>query len=268
MKISIITINYNNLIGLKKTVDSVINQTSQQVEYIIIDGGSTDGSAEYIQEHSNNFHYWVTENDKGIYNAMNKGIAKANGDYVFFLNSGDCFFDNTVVDNFISFHPTAAIVYGNLVKVYPDETHEIDKGLQKSNLTLGDIFLGNLNHQATFIKKTLFEKYGGYKENYKVISDWAFLLLTIGINSESSAYYDFNISYFDMTGICNSKDGTMKSERDIELKNIVPAYLYTDYKRMGVYRSKATFYDKLEKHRVIWLLIRLYNKITNSKLWG
>ena len=93
-KLSIITINYNNLEGLKRTVESVINQTSKEFEYIVIDGGSNDGSGAYIESKSEHIDYWVSEPDKGIYNAMNKGIAKASGEYLLFLNSGDHLFSN------------------------------------------------------------------------------------------------------------------------------------------------------------------------------
>ena len=89
MKLSIITINYNNKNGLQKTIDSVISQTFKDFEWIIIDGGSTDGSKELIEKYSQHITYWVSEPDKGIYNAMNKGIKVAKGEYLFFLNSGD-----------------------------------------------------------------------------------------------------------------------------------------------------------------------------------
>ena len=91
MKFSIITINYNNVEGLRNTIKSVVNQTYTDYEFIIIDGGSTDGSVEVIKEYANIITYWVSEPDKGIYNAMNKGIEVANGEYLNFMNSGDCF---------------------------------------------------------------------------------------------------------------------------------------------------------------------------------
>lgn len=84
-RLSIITINYNNLEGLKKTVESVVNQTWQEFEYIVIDGGSTDGSATYLESQNDKITYWVSEPDKGIYSAMNKGIAKATGEYLLFF---------------------------------------------------------------------------------------------------------------------------------------------------------------------------------------
>ena len=90
MKFSIVTINYNNLAGLKKTRESIISQTCKNYEWIVIDGGSTDGAKEFLQEHSNEMSYWCSEKDKGVYNAQNKGIALAKGDYMICMNSGDC----------------------------------------------------------------------------------------------------------------------------------------------------------------------------------
>ena len=91
MKLSIITVNLNNLEGLKKTYESVVCQTFTDYEWIVIDGGSTDGSREFIEQHQDKFAYWCSEPDKGIYNAMNKGIMRAKGEYLNFMNSGDCF---------------------------------------------------------------------------------------------------------------------------------------------------------------------------------
>ena len=115
-KISIITINYNNLEGLKRTMESVVNQTWREFEYIVIDGGSTDRSAAYIASQSENIDYWVSEPDNGIYNAMNKGIAKATGEYLLFLNSGDSFYDANVLQNVSNFfNNDLSIIYGNSV---------------------------------------------------------------------------------------------------------------------------------------------------------
>lgn len=96
MKLSIITINYNNREGLRKTIESVVAQTTREFEYIVIDGGSTDGSVDVIKEFSDYIDYWVSEPDKGIYNAMNKGVKVAHGDYCQFLNSGDWLYDSNV----------------------------------------------------------------------------------------------------------------------------------------------------------------------------
>ncbi len=99
-KLSIITVNYNNLEGLKKTVKSVVDQTWSEFEYLIIDGGSTDGCLEYIKIKENEIDFWISEPDKGVYHAMNKGIQKATGEYVIFLNSGDHFYKKNVLQKY------------------------------------------------------------------------------------------------------------------------------------------------------------------------
>ena len=101
MKLSIITINYNNLAGLQKTMESVFSQTCKDFEYIVIDGASTDGSAEYIRAHADQLTYWVSEKDTGIYNAMNKGVRAAKGEYLLMLNSGDFLVDDRVIERIL-----------------------------------------------------------------------------------------------------------------------------------------------------------------------
>ena len=113
--LSVITINYNNYSGLQKTIESVINQTNKKFEYLIIDGGSYDESIAIIESHSNKINYWISEIDNGIYDAMNKGILNSNGDYVLFLNSGDTFYNNNVVEHFYNYIQTncSEIIYGS-----------------------------------------------------------------------------------------------------------------------------------------------------------
>lgn len=97
MRLSIITINYNNSIGLRKTIESVVSQTDNTFEYIIVDGGSSDGSVDIIKQYADKVSQWVSERDGGIYNAMNKGVRMAHGEYIMFLNSGDILYDNNVI---------------------------------------------------------------------------------------------------------------------------------------------------------------------------
>ena len=115
-KISIISINYNNKEGLRKTVESVVNQTYKNFEYIVIDGGSTDDSTDILDEYHEKINYIVSEPDSGIYNAMNKGIKVAKGDYLLFLNSGDCLIDQFVIQKVITeLNDKISIYYGNLI---------------------------------------------------------------------------------------------------------------------------------------------------------
>ena len=97
-KISIITINYNEKVGFEKTIKSVLNQSYQDFEFIIIDGGSTDGSINVIEKYKDSISYWVSEPDKGVYNAMNKGIRASKGEFVIFMNGGDCFNNDLVLE--------------------------------------------------------------------------------------------------------------------------------------------------------------------------
>lgn len=175
-KISIITINFNNLAGLKKTVESVVSQTWQEFEYIVIDGGSTDGSRAFIDSHNDKIDYWVSEPDNGIYNAMNKGILKASGDYLLFLNSGDHFFDKEVLNKNIQYIAKYDLIYFDLQMISATSTKIAS---YPESLRFSDLYFGSLPHPATFIKKTLFEKVGCYDENLKIVSDWKFFILAL-----------------------------------------------------------------------------------------
>ena len=117
MKLSIVTINLNNVAGLHETIISVLNQSSADLEYIIIDGGSTDGSAELIKEYSDRIYYWVSEPDSGIYNAMNKGIRKASGEYLLFLNSGDALASDNIVEEVFRADHNEEILYLSLIHI-------------------------------------------------------------------------------------------------------------------------------------------------------
>lgn len=181
--LSIITINYNNLAGLAKTVDSAFNQTWQEFEYIVIDGGSTDGSAAYLESHSDRFSSWVSEPDKGVYNAMNKGIAKATGEYLLFLNSGDHFFNDFVLQQYNNLLVEKDLIYFNLNTV-EDTLSWTDRYPDVLNFNF--FIPGTLPHPATFIKRNLFETVGFYDESLKIVSDWKFFM---------ESFYQYNCSY-------------------------------------------------------------------------
>ncbi|MBS1737220.1 MAG: glycosyltransferase, partial [Bacteroidetes bacterium] len=175
-KLSIITVNLNNLLGLQKTMQSVLEQTFTDYEYIIIDGGSTDGSKEYIAQHSNKLAYWVSEKDKGIYNAMNKGIKQSKGKYLLFLNSGDFFIRESVLSNLFSNKIDTDLVYCDVLWCEGDK---VWKGDFPSKLTLKYFVNASLPHQATLIKRELFNLVGLYDETIKISSDWKFFVLAI-----------------------------------------------------------------------------------------
>ena len=119
MTLSIITINYNNAAGLEKTIKSVISQTCKRYEFIIIDGGSKDGSKDIIEKYQDQITYWVSEPDNGIYNAMNKGVKVAKGEYCIFMNSGDIFVDNDVIRDVFNIGFSADIITGGIIILNP-----------------------------------------------------------------------------------------------------------------------------------------------------
>ena len=226
MKLSIITINYNNCDGLQRTIDSVICQTWRDFEWIVIDGGSTDGSKELIEEYQSHFSYWCSEPDKGVYNAMNKGIAKAKGEYLQFLNSGDCLYSSDVLQKVFGKERKADILYGYmLVKGRNDFGN---KAMMKPVLYWND-FIGNtLPHQSTFTKKALFEKYGYYDESYKIVADAKMFIKSIVWEKTSYEFIPEKISLFEGGGISASK--ALYDERDVRLRNeMFPKMVVDDY---------------------------------------
>ena len=168
MKLSIITINRNNAGGLKKTIESVVSQTFDNIEYIIIDGASTDKSIDVILSHKDKISYWVSEPDTGIYNAMNKGIRKANGDYLLFLNSGDYLVDETVIESVFVERPQSDIVCCRCNVSQDGKVIWVSNPPQR--VTFATLFFQGLNHQSTFIKRSLFMDLGLYDESLIVIT--------------------------------------------------------------------------------------------------
>jgi glycosyltransferase involved in cell wall biosynthesis len=171
--ISVITVNLNNLIGLKKTFESVINQYQSSYEFIIIDGGSKDGSVEFIKDNNLHLSYWISEKDKGVYHAMNKGLEQATGKYCIFLNSGDYFTNGNVLNDVHNqITGDEDLVYG---LISWEDTHELWNPMENFN-DFEIAFHSPIPHQATFFKVETLRKMNGYKENYKIISDWGIML--------------------------------------------------------------------------------------------
>ena len=157
MKFSVITINYNNKEGLLRTIKSVINQTYQDFEYIVIDGGSTDGSVDILKRYDRNITYWVSEKDNGIYNGMNKGIAIAKGDYLNFMNSGDTFYDENVLQHLADKQFSQDLIVGRDYH-YNAKTQQGFATILPPRISMLTFFIQTLPHQSTFFKRELFNK--------------------------------------------------------------------------------------------------------------
>lgn len=171
MKISVITINRNDASGLEKTIRSVAAQEYSDVEYIVIDGASTDGSVDVIHAHAQHITDWHSEPDTGIYNAMNKGIAKATGDWLIFMNAGDVFATHTILQQFVDGNYADDIVFGNQIRHYPDGRTDV---WQVDGQTIDFVFFARrgIPHQSTFIRNALFKQHGNYREDLPIYADW------------------------------------------------------------------------------------------------
>ncbi len=207
MIVSIITINYNNAIGLKKTIESVIRQNCKNIEFIVIDGNSNDGSKEVIIEHQSNINSWVSESDNGIYQAMNKGIEKANGDYLLFLNSGDFLYDQNVIQSVINKKITSDIAYGNMIIDYGNKQ---ETGIMPNTIKFEQMFFDTLWHPVSFIKKNLFQKYGKYDERFKIVGDYEWFFKVIVNHGIELIHLQETISVYNMEGISSSQENTEK----------------------------------------------------------
>lgn len=228
LKLSIITINLNNASGLRKTIESVVSQTFSDFEYIVIDGGSNDGSVDMIKEYSEKITYWVSEPDKGIYNAMNKGINKANGEYCLFLNSGDWLVDDNVIDSIFKNDVSADILFGNTIAINNDGT-KLMKGPSTGNISAYQLITNTLPHQGSYIKRSLFDIYGKYDECFEIVSDWKFFLEMILFKNVSVHYINSVVSIIDPNGISNKKVDLDLSERKKILSGLFPKKVIEDY---------------------------------------
>ena len=226
MRYSVITINYNNKDGLRSTIESVISQTFTDFEYIIIDGGSTDGSVDIIKENARHLAFWVSEPDKGIYNAMNKGTIHAAGDYLIFMNSGDCFHSSNALSEARDY--TEDIICGKILR--GNSTNPC--GHNKPTITMVDLIRDTLPHQAMFIKKDLLVKHP-YDENFKIYSDGKFAIESIIFDNCTFRNIDAIVADYDINGISANSNKKWNEEKNIILAKFLPPRIIADYNRLA-----------------------------------
>ena len=267
MKLSIITINLNNKDGLRKTIESVVSQTFSDYEYIVIDGASTDGSVEVIKEYEDKITYWVSEPDKGIYNAMNKGILQAKGEYLVFMNSGDCFIKDILLQIF-QFHFTEDILYGNIIQSYADRILRRVQYPNEKEISLFYFYQTTLCHQASFIKKKLLAT-KMYSEEYKIVSDWAFFLEKIIFQGCSIKHLNMDVANVEAYGLSYNIDEIQLKERREIFDQKIPYHMRKDYDLLYQYHSsplsklvlrlrKTSGFEKIV-YKILSVLIKLYS---------
>ena len=258
MKLSVITINYNNCEGLRRTIESVVGQTFNDYEFIIIDGGSTDGSVGVIKDFEDKILYWVSEKDRGIYHAMNKGVNRAHGDYCIFMNSGDYFYDNRVLKDVSNSHAREDIIVGKVV--IDDQDNIISPPPKSGEVTLYHLYSGAIPHQGSFIRTELLRKYP-YDEDIKISSDWKFFLQTLILDNCSIRYLDIFIARYDTDGFSSANPKLMRQEKDEILKTLFPPRVIADYQCMKASECLTqTLTPRLKKHFFVdKLLYRIGN---------
>jgi len=236
-KFSIITINLNNVIGLERTINSVFNQTYTDFEYIVIDGGSKDGSAELISSYSNQLTYWISEPDTGIYQAMNKGIQRANGEYLLFLNSGDFLVGNDVLKEVFQIDFREDIVVGNCN--VSQEGKFIFRAIPPDEISLAAFLGKTIPHQSSFFRRELFRKFGLYSENFRIHADLEFFLKTIIIGNCSYLKIPIIISDYNLDGISSDINYTIicDTEKETIIKALIPTRILFDYKACNIERK-------------------------------
>jgi glycosyltransferase involved in cell wall biosynthesis len=243
--------------GLEKTIQSVITQTTDDFEYLVIDGNSDDSSVEIIKKYTDKISWWISEPDAGIYNAMNKGIKKAQGDYYLFLNSGDWLIENKTLENvFKEIDGTADIYYSNRIgtdgylAVYPDI------------LDVNQLIKVTISHQNAIIKRTLFFTHGFYNEKLIISSDWEHFLKESWIYHSKFVHVSTNIAIVDTVGISNTDHLRVRAERLIVYKNVFGELADTIIENAN-YRE--TIYSDIIKHwgnsRLLDFILKVYRYI-------
>lgn len=271
MKLSIITINFNNRDGLRKTIESVVNQTWQEFEYIIIDGGSTDGSVEVIKEYADRIDYWVSEPDKGIYHAMNKGIDQAKGEYCLFMNSGDCIYQPTMLEKVHTELDGYDVICGEVVRDF-DATKKLNSA--PHTISLAYLYNHTLPHQATFIRNDILHKFH-YDEAYKIVSDWKFFIVALVINNGSYQRIPNIIANYDTTGISSTNTTLLHIETETILKQLIPERILIDYHTMLLgekYEDKLYIAIKTHRfHKIFYALnlaiVKIYSLFNKKTKW-
>lgn len=263
-KISIITINYNNCQGLIKTIESVIKQTYTHIEYIIIDGGSNDGSAQVIDSYKkegkfNHFmhFYSCSEHDGGIYFGMNKGIEQATGDYCLFLNSGDWLCSKNIISNiFQNKNFTEDIIVGRQKHLshFPFISHGRHIYIDQINKQF--FYSDTFPHQCSFISLAMLKKVGGYHTDYRVVSDWIFWYEAISLHNATVKIINKYIAIQEVGGISSNIDRCLQ-ETNHYLMNQAQPFSWEEWISLREAYQYASMYKTLCRSKFSKLIVRI-----------
>ncbi len=296
IRLSIITITYNNLAGLRKTAESVLAQIVADFEWIIVNGASTDGTKEYLDsikasyvldqaDVADNLQIYkftnlqiISEPDLGIYNAMNKGIRLAQGEYIQILNAGDCLAAPDVTERMLAVlaqydeeqsvdtlvKQPIDILYGNMLKVDAE-----GKLIGKSGYTeysLRQFYSSTLNHDCAYIRRALFDddQYGLYDESLRIVSDWKWYLQAIGLGKVRPVYVDIDVTIFDSGGISETSLTLRNQERRRVLEEVLPPAVLWDYDHHAFEMEQM---NRLRRHHLYPLVYFMERVLFKLEKW-
>lgn len=252
MLISVITVNLNNLYGLRKTMDSILSQSCQDYEWIVIDGGSIDGSKELIEQNEKHITYWVSEPDGGIFSAMNKGIKKACGDYLLFLNSGDCLAENDIIDYLNNCTLNDDFIVGKTCSSKESLPPIKQKDNYATEETLERLSVSAFPHQATFVRRNVFQKYGLYREDKQLASDWYLTICALIKGNCSVSYIPKIVSFIEPNGISQRNQNQLFRERKNFLAENPLFFILFDF-----YTTNKDIIKALNSNSVIFFFFRV-----------
>ena len=257
MKISVITVVFNAKEKIEQTMLSVLEQTYSNIEYVIIDGESTDGTLELIEhyvERSKRKEFkgkvikYISEIDRGIYDAMNKGISLATGEWINFMNAGDIYYEHSVLSKMIEeITDDIKIIRGNIVRIYPNLKIK-SVGVTTQEPSLLDMFNNTFHHQATLIQTSLFYEISFYSLEYKLCSDWKFFFDCTVLHKIKSKYVDIIVASFKMDGVSSTKSLKYLDEQQDYLKKLYGYEMFEWLQELTIYR-KSKFIQKYYKLR-------------------
>ena len=252
--ITVITVSCNAVNVIEKTIRSVIGQQYKDFEYIVVDGNSQDGTVDIIRRYEAQITRWISEPDTGIYNAMNKAVRMASGDYCIFMNAGDLFVDSLVLTRISSFlNDEYDVVIGNEISVKKDRIVDYVKAPQV--LTFNHLYNSSLCHQASFIKRSLLLEYP-YDENLRLVSDWKFWIQTLIMENASYLAVDVDVCVFNREGLTYTRVEQGIEERKFVLSEIIPLRIRWDYEKFN-HRNIVNCFCNRVKRRVK-RIIRLF----------
>ncbi|MDD3342469.1 MAG: glycosyltransferase family 2 protein [Sulfurospirillaceae bacterium] len=207
MKVSIITVAWNSKDTIKDAIDSVLSQTYKDIEYIVIDGASSDGTVEIVQHYGDKIARFISEPDRGIYDAMNKGLKLASGDIVGILNSDDFYMTDEVIGNIAALFKEKNVesVFADLVYIQPNNLEKVVRYYDSSHFSPEKFAYGWMPaHPTFFAKREIYEKYGYFKTDYKIAADFELLIRFLAHRNVSYYYLKMPIVKMRMGGVSTS----------------------------------------------------------------